>query len=305
MLTNKLWIEKYRPTTLEEFISTTTGKVNNFFSSELNYKTSLISSNHVGVGKSCLAKLICDTYFKDRKKIFFTSSDYHIIKKKSTDLFDGLIEKLVHISKLQVDKVVVLDNIDQLPRDEQRVLLDIISNTTHPSTTYILITDNLNSIDTGFVHQCVHFELNKVNKDELIKFVRNILTSERIDMSEVDLQSFVDHRFPNIKSILLDLQMMFITMDVDTYLHKGMTQDLFLRICDQLIEHKNWEEAYNLIESNIDLIDFKNLNKFIWEKALQTKNIRLIQITSVNEEKFSKGADERVIFISSLFEMVR
>jgi len=52
-------------------------------------------------------------------------------------------------------------------------------------------------------------------------------------------------------------------------------------------------------------VDPRELNTFFWEESLKQENIKMIQRTCINEKDIAWGADGKIIFVSSLIEMVK
>ena len=68
-------------------------------------------------------------------------------------------------------------------------------------------------------------------------------------------------------------------------------------------QKRNWLEIKKLVLENS--LDTRDLNKYIWMKALEEENPKLIQLTCRNEKDIAWGADDRIIFVTSLIEMVK
>ena len=71
----------------------------------------------------------------------------------------------------------------------------------------------------------------------------------------------------------------------------------------KLIIEKKWDEVKTAVMSST--LDPRELNTHFWEKALAEQNIKLIQVTCRNERDIALGADPKIIFATSLIDMVK
>jgi len=52
-------------------------------------------------------------------------------------------------------------------------------------------------------------------------------------------------------------------------------------------------------------VDPRELNTNFWERFLEEENTKGIQITCRNEKDIAWGADSKIVFVTSLIEMVK
>lgn len=302
MISCKLWIEKYAPQELSDFI------ININLPNELC--NTVIYSKHKGVGKTTLSKLLSEHFsellWKDYEVItphYFYSSDYLEENKFVTKL-----QKIVKTFVLNKESfnVIVLDNFDTLSKDIQSKILNIAEKHTY-NNCFIFVLDEFNSDYTKLFSLCPNkININNLKEDLIKEKLINILRQEKLILEGFDFDEFIKNRYPDIKTIINDLQHIFILgkLPKDIKNAEFNTTNIFNKIYNLILKEKNWEEVNKLIQQN-DYINIKRLNKFIWTKSVEESNVRLIQITSLNEERFSHGADEEIVFISSLIEMVK
>jgi hypothetical protein len=52
-------------------------------------------------------------------------------------------------------------------------------------------------------------------------------------------------------------------------------------------------------------VDVRELNTFFWQRGLEEDNLKMVQIACRNEKDFAQGADEVIVFVTSLVEFCR
>ena len=66
---------------------------------------------------------------------------------------------------------------------------------------------------------------------------------------------------------------------------------------------KDWKYVKDYLYKNI--IDIRELNRFFWHKAVENDMVKMIQITAANEDRFVRGGEELIVFVTSLIDMVK
>jgi DNA polymerase III delta prime subunit len=305
------WIVKYRPTNLNTFICD--DYIKGTYDTYSTQRNILIYSNEHGTGKTTLAKILTCMFGKFAPRVFNFDVEHYIAE----DLF---ITKIVTICKAmpkyvmdadgsnlsQIQKVIILDDVNALSMKCQNKLLKIISTYSY-GIKFIFTSNYIEEVNCQIKEQSLNIDLSHPNKEKIIKHLENILTMEDIELSGFDMQDFVDSRYPNIRSMIIDLQEMIMVGTPMKNISKKHMSNKYLEIWNLITKSKDWEKVKEYIySSDVDMINnLRELNKYIWRHAVKESNIRLIQITSVNEDKFSRDGDNEVIFISSLIEMVK
>ena len=300
-ITDNLWIEKYKPKSLEKYIGLARAKLMSYTDKQNSLRNILIHSNFHGVGKSLLAKLISKWFFVKGKKQHFNALDYNDE--------DALLQKLKLIAASMMwgskeKTVIVLDNFDIISNNTQKkiaVMAEMYSNT----NLFVFVADNITPINSKIKNDCMKIDIAQPLAVEIQVYIEYILNSEDIEITGFDLYKFIKDKYPNIKSIILDLQEMLWSGSIPENINYQHSSDIYLEIYNALVKEKNWEIVEKLLKKHNNSINRRHLNKFIWSKAIETNNVRLIQITESNEVKIANNGDEEIIFDSSLIELVK
>lgn len=192
----KLWVEKYRPQTVEEMVLAE--DIKTFLSDSENISQNIMFIGHSGIGKSTLAKIIARNIL-NCQYLYINASDENgidTIRTKvnnfvSTKSFDGK------------QKLVILDESDGLSKSAQQALRYITEE--YSSTSIFILTANYGyKIIEALRSRCAVFNL-KYDQKDYIKYILGILKGEGVtNLKEVvpHIKSF----YPDFRRCLNDLQ---------------------------------------------------------------------------------------------------
>ena len=206
---NKLWTEKYRPSTLEDMCLDE--DIKSHFK-DLNEDTPhLLLYGSPGVGKSTLAKIIVKQILK---------CQYLYINASDENGIDTIRNKVITFAQTRsIDdnkKVVILEEADGLTGESLRILRNVMEE--YADTTRFILTANYyNKIIEPVRSRCVEFKLIPNHKACVIRCVE-ILKNESIkvpDEQKGKLLNLIEKNFPDMRRILNDLQKYSITQTLN------------------------------------------------------------------------------------------
>ena len=201
----ELWIDKYKPTTLDEYVLDKDLK--QYFKSMISKKTlqnfSMISTP--GSGKTTLAKILCNEL--DAQVLFVpcaTDGTVDVLRTKIQDFCNALSME----GKI---KIVILDEVDSASagggNNFQQALRTLIEAA--QDDTRFLITGNfIQKIIAPLLSRCPVIPL-KFDKKDLLLHVKKILDNESIKYTRDSIKAFIDEAFqyyPDCRRIINYLQ---------------------------------------------------------------------------------------------------
>ena len=195
----ELWVEKYRPITLEEYIGNET--IKNKISDYLKQGSiqNLLLHGVAGTGKTTLAKLLV-------KNI---DCDYLYINASDERGIDTIREKIIPFaSSMSFNdvKIVILDEADYLTPQAQATLRNTIESCSS-TTRFILTCNYLERIISPLQSRCQTFEITPPSKTEVIEHISNITAEEKLfDVEIEDVQKVVNTHYPDIRKIINTIQ---------------------------------------------------------------------------------------------------
>ena len=201
----ELWIDKYKPTTLDEYVLDKDLK--QYFKSMISKKTlqnfSMISTP--GSGKTTLAKILCNEL--DAQVLFVpcaTDGTVDVLRTKIQDFCNALSME----GKI---KIVILDEVDSASagggNNFQQALRTLIEAA--QDDTRFLITGNfIQKIIAPLLSRCPVIPL-KFDKKDLLLHVKKILDNESIKYTRDSIKAFIEEAFqyyPDCRRIINYLQ---------------------------------------------------------------------------------------------------
>ena len=194
----ELWVEKYRPTTLENYVGNEV--IKNKIADYLKQGSiqNLLFHGVAGTGKTTLAKLIAKNLNCDL--LYLNASDERGI--------DTIREKIIPFaSSMSFNdvKIVILDEADYLTPQAQATLRNTME-TFSKSTRFILTCNYLERIISPLQSRCQTFEITPPSKEEVISHLMIITREENIKCIVSDLQNVVNTHYPDIRKIINTLQ---------------------------------------------------------------------------------------------------
>jgi len=295
---NSIWTEKYRPKKVSDMVGDFKEKILKYLQNPQAIPHFLFYSKTPGTGKTTLAKAIINELECDA--LILNSSDDRKIETVREKVKQFAITKS---SKDNLRRCVFLDEFDGMLKPSQDALRNVME--TYSSNVFFILTcNNINKVIEPLKSRCVMIPFAYPKKEEICKFLKGIVENEGMQYTEGGLKLVVESNYPSIRNCVLTLQ--------DLYTEGVPANEETVKpinpIYEQLWEcfkKKDWKEIKRVVMATT--VDPRDLNNFFWEKTLNDDepNIKLIQITCRNERDMANGADPKIIFVTSIIEIVK
>ncbi len=274
-----LW-EKYRPKNLDDIILLP--RIRKYF--ENGVSQNYIFYGHFGTGKTSLARILIGKYTKDKPFLELNSSLY-----TSIDVLRSEIEDFCKFSPMMESesdvKFIFLDEFERVSAQFQDAFKAFIEKY-NKNVRFIITTNHINKISDGIKSRipqinfdCQNTEEEKYLKQEIYKRItNNILSKEGKQISKEDLVSIINKKFPDFRSIVVEVQNYIETGSLGSNtsnVSNKIKLDLYNCIYDKSLDY---EKIYHFLMSNfgpekIDVM-IKLLGKpFIDWSISESKNI--------------------------------
>lgn len=189
-----IWAEKYRPQSLDEYVSNPSlvATVRKFIESK--DIPHLLFYGTAGTGKTTLSKIIINNI--DCDAMYINASDENNVENVRTK-----IKTFASTSSFSELKVIILDEADYLTHNSQAALRNIME--TYAVTTRFIMTCNyIEKISEPLYSRCQCFEVAPMQKKDVAIHLKNILHAENVKHTLDDLGYIVNTYYPDIRKVL-------------------------------------------------------------------------------------------------------
>ena len=239
---HSLWVEKYRPTQLDDYVGNENlkAKVKGYI--ESGDIPHLLFFGKAGTGKTTLAKLIV-------KNI---DSDVMIINASDENNVDTVRNKVKNFASgvgFKKYKIIILDEFDYMTPNAQALLRNLME-TFSKHCRFILTCNYIEKIILPIQSRCQSFQIVPPTKKDVAVQIAKILKQEDIQFNPADLVPIVDGYYPDIRKIINTVQKYSVsgTFEVKEKLqrneivdkiHSNISNNRVLELRKYLIENEN------------------------------------------------------------------
>ena len=301
-----LWVEKYRPKTIDECILPDRIKLIFQQISLEGRIPNMILSGGPGMGKTTVAKALCNE----------VGCDFLMINGSEESGIDVLRTKIRgYASTVSFDgkrKVVILDEADYLnPQSTQPALRSFIEEF-EKHCSFIMTCNYINRIIEPLHSRCqtIDFRINKEEKlnvgSNFGKRLYTILDQEKVDYDKKVVAEVLMKHFPDYRRVLNELQKYSKYGNIDSGI-LSQVSDIDLSELMNHMKDKKFNEVRKWVVYNLDN-DPQNIYRNIYdvaEKYVQTTSIpQLVLILADSQYKSAFAADHELNLVACLVEIM-
>lgn len=299
-LKNLIYVEKYRPQSVDDVISIHTNKIKNYLKTKA-IPHFLFTSKSPGTGKTSTALAIIKELDCD-KLIINSSSDRKIeMIREKVNMFSQL-----QSSKPGIKRCIFLDEVDGMLKTSQNALRNIME--THSKNCFFILTaNNIEKVIEPIQSRCVVLNFSHPSKDLIIKKLIDICNNEEIKYDNNSIERLVDKFYPDIRKSIAFLQ---TTKNNNTSTIKEMqdNNDQYEKTLKIILNGKFLPVKNLVFNGELDSREFNGwLFKEIFKhtKQINIKRVKkIIQILADNELAFAYGSNENIIFLSGMLKII-
>ena len=202
---------KYIPDSYDDLI------VNENIITILQSNLNVILYGPSGSGKTTMIKTLLKHKGND-KYLVINVADNRGINLIRDNIIDFINIDTIGIAHENVQKVVILDEMDSLTYDAQNILNSIMESCCNKSIRFIFVCNYFNNISQLIVSKCCCLRINCTDNSKLINRIKYICNNENINI-DINIIEFIIKHFNNdIRKIinLLDIIKMIHEDDVIT-----------------------------------------------------------------------------------------
>lgn len=306
MLQDFLWVEKYRPKTIEDTILPV--ELKKTFQEFINQKNvpNLILTGSPGVGKTTIAKAMLEEL----------GCNYIVINGSMNGNIDTLRTEIRNFaSSVSITggrKYVILDEADYLnPQSTQPALRNFMEEFS-ANCGFILTCNFLNRIIAPLHSRCsvVQFKISTKDKPKLasqfMKRVSTILQTENIEFDERIIAELIMKFFPDWRRVLNELQRYSVSGKIDTGILSNLSDEnfKFMLMC---IKEKDFTGMRKWVANNLDndpIVIFRKIFDTCADAFEPNSVPRLVVLLGEYQYKSAFVVDQEINFVSFLTEVM-
>ena len=271
------WVEKYRPDNFDDIVLDDYNRtiLNNLLNEETF--SNVIFYGPPGTGKTTTIVNLLKKYQEIKNEngkdliIHLNASD-----ERGIDVVRNQIQGFVDSKNLfnKGHKFVILDEVDYMTKNAQQALRYLI-NVNKERVSFCLICNYISKIDISLREEFINIRFNQLPKEEIIEFLKKIVMSENLDISNDNLYKLQEYFSSDIRSMINYLQSNQLT-GINNF--NIINKDEF----DKIINNKN-----NLSE----------FHKLIFNTSLKYNISRSKLLYKLLQHIYTKTHDESILKI--------
>jgi replication factor C small subunit len=259
---NSLWVEKYRPTTLENYVGNEhlKDKVKGYI--ERSDVPHLLLYGRAGTGKTTLAKLITKSVECD--VMIINASD-----ENNADTVRNKVKNFASTVGFKPMKIIILDEFDYMTPNAQAILRNLME-TFSKHCRFILTCNYVEKVIEPIQSRCQTFQIVPPTKKDVAIQISKILQSENVKFEPKELVPIIDAGYPDIRKVINTCQLNSHNGELKVNVQNLLENDYKIKVIDIL---KTKDDARNrymklrqaLIDSRVT--DFSELFTLLYDKV--------------------------------------
>lgn len=295
---NSLWVEKYRPDTLEGYVGNelVVDKVKMYL--ENGDVPHLLLYGSAGTGKTTLAKIIAKNIECDL--MYINASDENNVEAVRTK-----IKNFASTIGFRKWKVVILDESDYMTPNAQAALRNLME-TFSKTTRFILTCNYVEKIIDPIQSRCQVFAITPPSKSDVAKRTAKILEGEGVEFDLKDLATIVNSNYPDIRRILNTCQRQVIDNKLKLDKESLVQANYMLRILEILTSKDSKKDSFTAIRqllADSKVKDFTALYSYLYDNldTYATGHLAPVILTLAESQSTDSFAVDKELHIMAMF----
>ena len=256
---HSLWVEKYRPNTLQTYIGNDHLKSKVSVYLESGDVPHLLLFGRAGTGKTTLAKLIVNNI--DCDYLYINASD-----ENSVDVVREKVKNFASTLGFKDMKVIILDECDYITPNAQAALRNLME-TFSKNCRFILTCNYVERIIDPIQSRCQAFQIIPPDRKEVAQHLANILDNENVNYDIKNIATIVNGGYPDIRRVINGAQRQVVNNEFVIDENTITQNDYKLQVLDILKtqDKKNSFQNIRQLLADSKVSDFSDLFRLLFD----------------------------------------
>ena len=303
-----IWVEKYRPTTIDECILPKGIKKTFQDFVERGEIPNMLLSGPPGIGKTTVAKALCHQL----------GSDYYVINGSDEGRFLDTVRNsaknfasTVSLTSNSKHKVIIIDEADNTTSDVQLLLRASIEEFSK-NCRFIFTCNYKNKIIDPLHSRCsvVDFSVNKKDKPTIAAqfFARlnSILEEEKVEADKKVLAELINKHFPDWRRVLNECQRYAVSGKIDSGILAAFS-DVAVNDLIKNLKQKNFAEVRKWVVTNMDndtSVLLRRIYDSLYDSLVNSSIPAAVLIIAKYQFQIAFVADQEINLLAALTEIM-
>lgn len=275
---HSLWVERYRPTTMDEYIGNDSVKEKFAQFIKKGDIPHILLFGPAGTGKTSLAKLLTKNINCD--VMYINASDESRIEDVRIKM-----KNYACSAGFKPLKVIILDEADRLSQDAQGALRNMLE-TYSAYTRFVLTCNFVEKMIAPISSRMQSFEIKPVSKKDVALRLVEILQKENVSFTQDDIVFIVTTYYPDVRKVINFAQQSTVEVDgalkIKIVKENAVEVDMLSRLVD-LLKNPNKPGVFDEIRkltTEFDSNSLETVYRYLFDKV----------------EEYAKGKEALIIY---------
>ena len=256
---HSLWVEKYRPTTMDTYIGNEHLKSKVSIYLESGDLPHLLLYGKAGTGKTTLAKLLVNNIECDY--LYINASD-----ENSVEVVRDKVKNFASTLGFQELKVIILDECDYITPNAQAALRNLME-TFSKHCRFILTCNYVERIIDPIQSRCQSFQIIPPDRKQIAQHLSNILDNENVKYELNNIVTIVNGGYPDIRRVINSSQRQVVKGELKIDESTIVQNDYKLQVLEVLKtqDKKNSFKNIRQVLADSKITDFSDLFRLLFD----------------------------------------